>query len=402
MTDHARRRHSPYRDPSRPVADRVARLLDRMTIDEKLAQLGSAWVFQLARPTAARRRAGDAPSLADGIGHVTRISGASSLERPGRRPRQRRSSATSSSTPASAFPAIVHEEICSGLMAREATVFPQAIGVAARSAPSTTSTIADAIRRQMRAIGAHQGLSPVLDVCRDPRWGRLEETYGEDPFLVAPDGHRVRPRLCRATTSRDGVVATAKHFVGYGASEGGLNWAPAHLPERELRDVYLRPFEAAVRDAGLALGDERLPRARRRARAAPTAGCSTDLLRGEWGFDGIVVSDYFAVRQLDDYHHVGGRRRGGRGDRRCTPGIDVELPGTDCYAGPLLRRHWRRGRDRPSSTSTRPSRRVLDDEVPPRSVRAAVRRRRPGGGRTPARRRSSTSPGRSPPTASCC
>ena len=105
----------------------------------------------------------------------------------------------------------------------------------------------------MRAMGAHQGLSPVLDVCRDPRWGRLEETYGEDPFLVSQMGIEFIIGLQGSDDGRDlrdGVVATAKHFVGYGASEGGMNWAPAHLPERELRDVYLRPFEAAVRGAG--------------------------------------------------------------------------------------------------------------------------------------------------------
>ena len=101
----------------------------------------------------------------------------------------------------------------------------------------------------MRA-GAHQGLAPVLDVCRDPRWGRLEETFGEDPYLVSRMGVAF-VRGLQGDDLRAGVVATAKHFVGYGASEGGRNWAPAHIPPRELRDVYLQPFEAAVRLAGL-------------------------------------------------------------------------------------------------------------------------------------------------------
>jgi beta-glucosidase len=232
------------------VPDRVADLLAAMTVDEKIAQLGSAWIFQLASPDGIDLdRAG--PLLADGIGHVTRLSGASSLR------------ATDAARVANdlqrylvehtrlGIPAIVHEEICSGLMAREATVFPQAIGVAAGFRPEHNRALADAVRRQMRGIGAHHGLSPVLDVCRDPRWGRLEETYGEDPDLIAHMGVAFIRGL-QGDDLTEGVVATAKHFVGYGASEGGLNWAPAHLAERELRDVYLRPFEAAVRDAGLA------------------------------------------------------------------------------------------------------------------------------------------------------
>ena len=158
----------------------------------------------------------------------------------------------------------------------------------------------------MRAIGAHHGLSPVLDVCRDPRWGRLEETYGEDPYLVSQMGIAFITGLqgCDdGSDLSDGVVATAKHFVGYGASEGGMNWAPAHLPERELRDVYLRPFEAAVREAGLASvmnGYHELDG----VPCGANRWLLTDLLRGEWGFDGTVVSDYFAIKQLDEYHHI--------------------------------------------------------------------------------------------------
>ena len=257
----------------RRSTDRVADLLARMTIEEKLAQLGSAWVFQLATASGfdAERAA---PVLADGIGHVTRVCGASGF----------------TAAEAAAFnnelqrhllehtrlgiPAIVHEEICAGLMAREATVFPQAIGVAATFRPDLNAELADAVRLQMRAIGAHHGLSPVLDLCRDPRWGRLEETYGEDPHLVTQMG-LAYIRGLQGDDLTDGVVATAKHFVGYGASEGGFNWAPAHLNERELRDVYLRPFEAAVRFGAAGLGDERLSRDRRRAVRRQPRGCST-------------------------------------------------------------------------------------------------------------------------------
>ena len=148
-------------------------------------------------------------------------------------------------------------------MARDATVFPQAIGLASTWDPDLAEALADSIRVQMRAIGAHQGLAPVLDVCRDPRWGRTEETFGEDPYLVSRFGVAF-VRGLQGASLRNGVIATVKHFVGYGASDGGMNWAPAGIPPRELREVYLHPFEAAVRVRRHTLADERLQRDRRR------------------------------------------------------------------------------------------------------------------------------------------
>ena len=233
-----------------------------------------------------------------------------------------------------AIPALVHEEICSVLMAREATAYAQALGVAATWRPEHNRAIADSIRLQMRSIGAHQGLSPVLDICRDPRWGRLEETYGEDPLLVSRMGVEFVLGLQGPALS-DGVIATLKHFVGYGASEGGMNWAPAHLPERELRDVYLRPFEAAVREAAAAS----VMNAYHELDGVPCGASRwllTDVLRTEWGFAGVVVADYFAVNQLDVYHHVATSPEEAAA-MALRAGLDVELPMTDCYAEPLKR-----------------------------------------------------------------
>ena len=321
----------PYRDPTTTVADRVVDLLDRMNLDEKLAQLGSAWVFQIAGPNGLDDERA-AQLLAHGIGHITRIGGASSLRAAGAADLANQIQRHLVEHTRLGIPAIVHEEICSGLMTRDATIFPQAIGVASTFRPDHNRKMADAIRLQMRSVGAHQGLSPVLDVCRDPRWGRCEETYGEDPALVAAMGNAFIDGL-QGVDLVDGVVATAKHFVGYGASEGGLNWAPAHLPERELRDVYLWPFETAVRDAALASVMngyhelDGLP-------CGANRWLLTDLLRGEWGFDGTVVSDYFTVRQLHDYHHVVADPAAAAA-AGLHAGIDVELPGTDCYDAPL-------------------------------------------------------------------
>ena len=331
-----------YRDSTASPRDRALDVLQRMSIDEKLGQLGSAWIFQIAGSDGFELDRAD-PLMRHGIGHITRMCGASSL------------TATEAAHLANdvqrylldhtrlGVPAIIHEEICSGLMAREATVFPQALGVAATFDPELNEQLAAAVKSQMRAIGAHQGLSPVLDVCRDPRWGRLEETYGEDPYLVSRMGIAFVSGLQAAAGGADltgGVIATAKHFVGYGASEGGMNWAPAHIPERELRDVHLRPFEAAVRQAGLAS----VMNAYHELDGVPCGASRwllTDLLRGQWGFDGTVISDYFAVKQLFEYHHVAGTDEEAAA-LALTAGIDVELPSTDCY-GDALRSSIERG-----------------------------------------------------------
>ena len=321
-----------YRDASQPRDKRVEDLLRRMTRLEKVGQLGSAWVFQLADGADfSAERATDL--LPHGLGHVTRISGASSLK------------AEAAARLANAIqnhlveetrlgiPAIVHEEICSGLMARGATVFPQAIGLASTWDPDLAEALADSIRVQMRAIGAHQGLAPVLDICRDPRWGRTEETFGEDPYLVSRFGVAF-VRGLQGASLRNGVIATVKHFVGYGASDGGMNWAPAGIPPRELREVYLHPFEAVVRTAGT----RSLMNAYNEidgVLCAVDRSLLTSTLRDEWGFEGCVASDYFSIRQIADYHRLAADEATAAA-MALNAGLDLELPATDCYGAPLL------------------------------------------------------------------
>ena len=322
-----------YRDPSLGVGERVADLLARMTLDEKVAQLGSAWVFQLA-DGAELDEARATDLLRHGIGQVTRISGASSLAAPEAAALANTIQQHLVAATRLGVPAIVHEEICSGVMSRGSTIFPQALGLAATWEPDLAAALAATVRDQMRAMGAHQGLSPVLDVCRDPRWGRTEETFGEDPYLVA----RMGVAFVRGLQGDDltsGVIATAKHFVGYGASEGGLNWAPAHIGARELREVHMHPFEAAVRCAGV----RAVMPAYNEIDGVPVAAdrdLLTGVLRDEWGFDGCVVSDYFSIRQLADYHHLAVDAEEAAAVA-LDAGLDVELPGTDCFGEPLLR-----------------------------------------------------------------
>jgi beta-glucosidase len=211
-------------DATLSVDDRVAYLLAQMTLQEKIAQLGSYWVYQiLDGMTFSSSKAG--ALLKNGIGQITRIGGASNL-----RPSESAALANNIQkflidNTRLGIPAVIHEECCSGYMARGATVFPQAIGVASTWEPELVEEMAKVIRTQMRSVGAHHALAPVLDVARDARWGRVEETFGEDPYLTASLGVAYIKGI-QGDQFKNGIVSTGKHFVGYSMSEGGLNWAP--------------------------------------------------------------------------------------------------------------------------------------------------------------------------------
>ncbi|MBK8027565.1 MAG: glycoside hydrolase family 3 C-terminal domain-containing protein [Chloroflexi bacterium] len=320
-----------YLDSARTPEERAADLVGRMTLDEKLAQIASRWAYELVDDVtfSAKKARG---LIADGIGHITRVGGSTNVT-----PKQ--SAEVNNAIQAFlkehtrlAIPAVIHEECCSGYMARGATVFPQAIGVASTWEPELVQAMGDVIRRQMRSVGGHHALAPVLDVARDARWGRVEETFGEDPYLIAQMGCAY-VRGIQGESLADGVVATGKHFVGYGMSEGGMNWAPPHIMPRELREVYLYPFEAAVRDAGLAS----IMNGYHEIDGIPCGSSEmllTDILREEWGFDGTVVSDYFAVTQLYEYHHIA-RDKSEAARLALEAGLDVELPGMDSFGAPL-------------------------------------------------------------------
>ncbi len=321
-----------HMDSALPVEARVDALMAEMTLEEKIAQLGSYWVYEMLdgstySPEKAERL------LHNGIGQITRVGGSSNL-----RPAQVAALANQIQkylieNTRLGIPAVIHEECCSGYMTRGATVFPQAIGVASTWDPELTQAMGDVIRQQMRAVGAHHALAPVLDVARDARWGRTEETFGEDPYLTARLGVAYIKGI-QGDDLKHGIAATGKHFVGYSVTEGGMNWAPAHLGWRELREVYLYPFEAAIREAKMAS----IMNAYHEIDGIPCGSSKellTDLLREEWGFDGTVVSDYFAVNMLLEYHHVA-PTKSAAAKQALAAGIDVELPSTDCFGDPLL------------------------------------------------------------------
>jgi beta-glucosidase len=318
-----------YRDPTASVDDRVDDLLERMTLDEKVAQLGGLWITDLVSPDGFDEGLA-ADRLHHGIGHVTRI-GASTGLRPAE------SAALMNAVQHYAVdrtrlgvPVVVHEESTGGYCARDATVFPQAIGLAATWDPAIVQDVAAVIREQLRAVGARQTLAPVLDIARDPRWGRVEETYGEDPVLAGAIG-TAYVRGLQTDDLRNGVICTGKHFLGYGLPEGGMNHAPVHLGPRELREVFAEPFAAAIRDAGLAS----IMNSYSSIDGLPCAGAAsilTDLLRDELGFDGLVVADYYAVALLITHHRTAADKAAAAA-QALSAGLDLELPALDCYRG---------------------------------------------------------------------
>ncbi len=321
----------PYRDPALPVAARAADLVERMTRAEKIAQLGSFWAFEVVGKDGldADRLASMAP---DGIGHITRLAGSTNLP-----PAEVAAAANAIQRQLVegtrlGIPAIIHEESLHGLIAWAAPCFQQSIGAAAAFDPDLVTAVATTIRRRMLLTGARHAFAPVLDIARDPRWGRIEETYGEDPYLATELGC-AHVEALQGPDLTTGVLATAKHMVGHGLAEGGRNQAPAHLGPRELRDEQLAPFEAAVRHA--------------RIGSVMPAYCEVDgvpshasrellttILRDEWGFDGIIVSDYMGIEMLATAHRLTADL-GEAARLALVAGVDAELPRTVAFGSPL-------------------------------------------------------------------
>lgn len=322
-----------YKEASLSTEERVEDLMGRMTLDEMAAQLGSYWIYQLDEGKNLSQEKAQR-YLHDGIGQITRVSGGSSLKPVEAAEMANQIQKYLVEKTRLGIPAMIHEEACSGFTAIGATTFPQTIGVASSFDPELSQQIGEAIGRQMRASGAHQALAPLLDVARDPRWGRMEETYGEDPYVVGTMGTAYVKGI-QGNLGEQGVLATGKHFVGYGASEGGMNWAPVHLPERELREVYLTPFEMAVKEGNLAS----IMNGYHEIDGVPCGASKkllNDILKEEWGFEGIVVSDYFAINQIFDYHNMAADKEEAA-KMALEAGMDVELPNVDCFGEPLKR-----------------------------------------------------------------
>ena len=364
-----------------------------MTRAEKVAQLGSFWAFEVvpesgfdaARLAALGRRRHRPDHPAGGLDQPA-------PDRGGRR-RPTRSSATSSRRRGSGIPTIIHEECLHGLIAWAAPCFQQSIGAAASFDPDVVTAMAATIRRRMLLTGARHALAPVLDIARDPRWGRIEETYGEDPYLAAALGCA----YIEALQGPDLAEGVDRHGQAHGRPRAGRGrhepGAGAHRRARAARRAAV-----PVRGGGPPLRASRAscrPTATSTAcRATPRRRCSPAILRGEWGFDGIVASDYIGVEMISTAHKLTADL-GEAARLALVAGVDAELPRTVAFGPPLeaaledgrveRRRPRRHRRARPP------------DEVPPRAVRRSrtsrSRTRRPSRRSPPTRR---APPARSP------
>jgi beta-glucosidase len=341
--------HAPYRNPQLPVEKRVRDLLVRMFLEEKAAQMMCVWQgkskkcldasgnFDLEKARAAFKKG-------HGIGQVGRPSDAGSTPTDAGIGKNPRETAVLTNAIQKFFvehsrlgiPVIFHEECLHGHAAIGATSFPQPIALGGTFNPALVESLYAMAAEEARVRGAHQALTPVVDVARDPRWGRVEETFGEDPYLVSQLGQAaVRGFQGDATfRGKKKLIATLKHFAAHGQPESGQNCAPANVSERVLRETFLQPFKDCIHKAGaisvMASYNE--------IDGVPSHASEwllRDVLRKEWGFKGFVVSDYYAIWEL--HHRPGTHGHGVAANKKAAAalavraGVNIELPDPDCY-----------------------------------------------------------------------
>ncbi len=333
----------PYRDRSRTPDERADDLLGRMTLEEKVAQMIGVWQQKATTLVDAEGRfdaekAAAAYGHGHGLGQVGRPSDAGG----GRTARQMAELTNAIQRffverSRLGIPVVFHEECLHGQAAPEGTSFPQPIGLGATFDPDLVERLYAMTAREARARGAHQALTPVVDVARDPRWGRVEETFGEDPHLVA----RLGVAAVRGFqgdgrfADRTRLIATLKHYAAHGQPESGTNCAPVNVSERVLRETFLSTFKAAIQEGG-ALSVMPSYNEIDGIPSHANRWLLGDMLRGELGFTGFTVSDYFAVRELNETRtnatsHYVARDARHAAELAVKAGVDVELPDPDCY-----------------------------------------------------------------------
>jgi beta-glucosidase len=329
-----------YRNAQLPIERRVADLLSRMTLEEKVAQLATLWVKKPQQKDHGGNwsfpdRGEFSPEKAalvmkHGIGQIAR--------------QRERKDARQSAIFANALqkwlrektrlgiPAIFHDEALHGHMAQGSTSFPTPIALASSWDLELITKVFTVAALETRIRGGHQVLGPNLDLARDPRWGRTEETYGEDPYLASRMGVACIKALQGTGPNVDGehVMATAKHFAAHGQPEGGTNIAPVNVSERILREIFLPAFEAAVKEAGVM---SVMP-SYNEIDGVPSHASHfllEKILRQEWGFNGLVASDYFGITELITRHKIA-EDKAAAAKFALEAGVDIELPDPDSYA----------------------------------------------------------------------
>ena len=329
--------NEPYLDSSLPIPERVADLMSRMTLQDKLQQTWCIHLYEednMWSPNTGLDLGDDwgEDVLKHGIGQLGKPSWAFDK---GPRESAEIANAIQKDVIKSnrhGIPAIFHEEGLHGIWARGSTVFPQAIGMSCAWDPALTEEVYATVAKQIRTRGSHQANTPMLDVCRDPRWGRIEESQGEDPWLTSQMAVAMNRGLqgTGPVIDKDHIVATVKHFAGYGLSESGYNKGVMHYGERTLREVVLPPFRAAIKDAGALC----LMPAYHSVDGIPMHANDwllKDVVKQEWDFQGYIVADYNGVRELKWAHHIADNLEDA-GRIGMLSGIDMELDNPYCFS----------------------------------------------------------------------
>lgn len=338
---------APYRNPALPVAKRVKDLLSRMTLEEKAAQMLCVWREKDTKLTDAQGRFDRAKAKAafkkgHGIGQVGRPSDAGSGSVG--RGLNARDMATLTNEIQKFFiensrlgvPVVYHEECLHGHAGVDGTSFPQPIALGGTFNPELIEKLFTMTAEEARLRGTHQALTPVVDVARDPRWGRVEETYGEDPYLVSRMGIAAVKGFQGDAKFKDKkrVIATLKHFVGHGQPESGMNCAPANVSMRVLRETFLFTFKEAIKKGGAI---SVMP-SYNEVDGVPSHKSKwllRDVLRKEFGFKGFCVSDYYAIWELgyrpDTHGHFVAKDKKESCALAVEAGVNIELPDPDCY-----------------------------------------------------------------------
>ena len=331
-----------YSNVNLPSTRRVKDLLSLMTLEEKAAQMQCIWQKKAetlvnVEGNFDEKKARKAFRDRNGLGQVGRPSDAGK----GKNARQMAELTNAIQkffleNSRLGIPVMFHEECLHGHAAVDGTSFPQPIAMGATFNPELVEQIFAITAAEARLRGTHQALTPVVDVAREPRWGRVEETYGEDPFLVSRLGIAAVRGFQGDATFRDKrhVIATLKHFVGHGQPESGMNCAPANVSLRVLRETFLYPFREVLREASAIS----LMASYNEIDGIPSHANKwllRDVLRKEWGFKGFVVSDYFAIWELgyrpDTHGHFVAKDKKESCALAVKAGINIELPDPDCY-----------------------------------------------------------------------
>lgn len=336
------RQEPAYRNPKLSVERRVKDLLSRMTLKEKVSQMLCIWQQKSSTLVDEKGRF-DAQKATRhfkdraGLGQVGRPSDAGG----GRNAREMAELTNDIQeffleNTRLGIPVVFHEECLHGHAATDGTSFPQPIGLGATFDPELVRRLFEMTAAEARARGTHQALTPVVDVAREPRWGRVEETFGEDPYLVSRMGIAAVRGFQGDATFQDKrhVIATLKHFAAHGQPESGTNCAPANVSERVLREVFLYPFKEALEKGGVIS----VMASYNEIDGVPSHANKwllRDVLRKEWRFKGYVVSDYFAIRELNERPELFGNQlaedRSQAAALAVQAGVNIELPDPDCY-----------------------------------------------------------------------